>query len=887
MTEPCAASVDEVLEQHGVARDTGLDERTVKERRRRFGPNQLREVTRASTWRLLIEQFQSLIMLILALASAASFFMGELAQGIAIAAAVVINAGIGFVTELRAVRSMEALRRLDVAKAQVRRNGEVSEIAARDLVPGDLVLLEAGDLVPADLRLIEARNLYCDESALTGESLPVAKTTERLDAATPLAERANMAFKGTSVTRGSALAVAVATGMQTELGRISALAEEAQAESTPLEKRLDELGRQLVLITLVVAAAITALGIATGRDLVLMIETGVALVVAAAPEGLPVVASIALARGMWRMARRNALIERLSAVETLGATSIICTDKTGTLTENRMTVSRLALAGGEVDLEADAGQKDASVVRRALEVGALCNTAELGDGHARARGDPMEIALREAARALGLEHAFLVAAAPEVRREEFDQATRMMASVHRADGTFRFAVKGAPEAVLEVCGRVRTEKGEETLDEAAKKDWLERNRALAGKGLRALAVAEKTAADEGEEAYRDLTLLGLVGLVDPPREDAAAAVRACRAAGIKVVMVTGDQPATARAIAAAAGLTDDDEPDAITGRELQRPDEMGEEARRRALAAPIFCRVDPQQKLDLIDLYQRTGAVVAMTGDGVNDAPALKKADIGVAMGRRGTQVAREAADMVLLDDAFASITAAIEQGRVIFRNIRRFIVYLLSGNAGEILAVALASIVAAPLPLLPLQILFINIISDVFPALALGVGEQRGDVMNRPPRPSDEPILTRAGWLAIGGYGVLIAASVLTVFGLALAWLQLEARDAVTISFLAFAFARLLHVFNMRDVGSHPLINDVTANPFVWGALGIGVLLIAGGLFVPLLADLLQITPPSPAGWGLIAAGAIAPLVVGQLLKLRLLWSTAAGQPAPAAGRA
>ena len=888
LDEAHARAADEVLRELDVDAERGLDDEEVTRRRKEHGPNRLQARGGKSTVAILVDQFKSLIFLLLAAAAAASFVLGEPVQGTAILVAILINAAIGFLTEWRAVRSMEALRRLERLEARVRRGGETRTVAADDLVPGDIVPLEAGDVIPADLRLIESVKLRCDESQLTGESVPVDKTSEALERDVPLAERDNMAFKGSFATQGSGLGVVTGTGRSTELGRIATLAEEAEAATTPLEKRLDQLARRLLVVILVVSAVIAGIGIVAGRDLVLMVETGIALVVAAVPEGLPIVASVALARGMWRLAKRNALIEKLSAVETLGGTTVICSDKTGTLTENRMTLSRIVLADGEIVLEQDedAGFRrgDASVdpdddagLQAALEVGTLCNAATLEtddttENARRGEGDPTEIALLAGAAVAGIRREQLLERQPELRREAFDPDRMMMATFHRSDAGVRVAVKGAPEAVLEVATAVMTGDGEESLDDAGRDAWQERNEALASEGFRALALAQKTVADEGAEPYEKLTLIGLVGLYDPPRAEVEHAIRACRDAGIAVVMITGDQPATAVAIARAVGLVDaDDEVDVIQGPELKHADEMSATERRRVLEAKVFARVDPAQKLDLIQIHQDNGSRVAMTGDGINDAPALKKADIGIAMGKRGTQVAREAAHMVLRDDSFATIVVAVAQGRVIFNNIRRFIVYMLSGNSGQIFAVGLVALLDAPLPLLPLQILYINIVTDVLPALALGVG--RGEnALDQPARDPKEPILDRRHWLAIGGYGVLIGGSVLAVFAYCLLGLGMSQERAVTISFISFALARLWHVFNMRDPGSHLLRNTVTTNPWVWAAIAAGVLLVGAALYVPILAGVLRTVDPGPDGWLLIAVASLAPLVIGQLFKLRVL---------------
>ncbi|MCF3974144.1 cation-translocating P-type ATPase [Paracoccus salsus] len=873
MTKQHVRSVEQTLDDLSVDPKQGLDEAEVRRRRREHGPNRLGAAEQASPWRILADQFRNLVIFILAAAAILSFAMGEIVQMAAILAAIVINAAIGFVTEWKAVRSMEALRSLGTVQARVKRDGTSATVDSENLVPGDVVLLDAGDVVTADLRLIEANGLTCDESSLTGESVPVTKTTEAVEADAPLAERSSMAFKGTAVTGGSAAGVVVATGMRTELGGIARMTSEASEEVTPLEKRLDRLARNLIVVTLIVAAVVAALGWLGGKDLVFMLETAVALAVAAVPEGLPIVATVALARGMWRMAHRNALVERLAAVETLGSTSVIFADKTGTLTQNRMRVARLALPGQDQEVPWDEDkrpEKPSPLACRLLEVAALCNNAALeqkdgGDGeHPAGTGDPMEIALLHAAAGAGLTRDRLLDKQPEEREESFDAETKMMATFHRAEGGWRVAVKGAPEAVLEVATQVATEEGAaEALSDAARKDWDARVETLAAEGYRVLAFAERQADSTEADPYEGLTLLGLVGLEDPPRDDVADAIERCRRAGIRVIMVTGDQPVTAAAIAAQVGLAK--EPKATVGRDLPKLGDGADADVHEGLRDnDVFARVSPEQKLDLIRLWQEAGAVVAMTGDGVNDAPALKKADVGIAMGQRGTDVAREAADIVLKDDAFPTIVMAIEQGRTIFENIRRFIVYLLSGNLGQVLAVGLCAVMGAPLPLLPLQILYINLVLDVFPALALGVGESAEGIMDRKPRDPNEPVLTRAHWIATVLWGALIAASVTTVFFVALA--QGMSQDAaVTIGFLSFALARLWHVFNMRDAGTGLFANEVTRNRWVWYAIGTCLALTAAAAWLPGLSTVLDVVALDASGWLLVLSGSLVPLLVGQ----------------------
>ncbi len=884
--KPWSKSWQENLQVLKVSAEKGLSTTSVKSRIKRFGYNRLKEAKKKSAWIILSEQFKSLIIILLAAAAAVSFAFGEWMEGIAIAAVILINAMIGFVTELRAVRSMEALRRLGSVMTKVRRNGKMQEISAEKLVPGDIVILEGGDIVTADLRLINASKLQADESALTGESFPVSKNVDVVENEVPLAEISSMLFKGTAVTRGAAEGVVVATGMETELGKISSLIEEAEEETTPLEKRLNQLGHKLIWVTLAIAALVAIGGIISGKEIFLMIETSIALAVAAIPEGLPIVATIALARGIWRMARRNALINRLSAVETLGATNIICTDKTGTLTENEMTVTRIVVDSNDIEVGGyavnDKGEffvngklfnlAKNNAAHEALKVGVLCNNASLEKtekGEVEAVGEPLEVALLIAGSKANVQRAQLVKNMPEVYEEAFDPDIKMMATYHKLNGKFYVAVKGAPETVLDVCTHIISEKGVRELSPDEKEKWIDRNEHLADEGLRVVALASKEVDSLESKPYENLTLLALCGLLDPARREVRQAIDSCKRAGIRVIMATGDQPVTARNIAAAVGLTKGENGAVIHSSELKNPHDMSEEEKRRILQASIFARVNPKQKLDLIDIHQKNGSIVAMTGDGVNDAPALKKADIGIAMGIRGTQVAQEVADMVLKDDAFSSIAAAIEQGRIIFNNIRKFVLYLISCNVSEIMAVMLASFFNAPLPILPLQILFLNLVTDVFPALALGMGKGDSKIMDQPPRNTQESILNRSHWFAIGGLGMVITLSVLGALAIALFWLNMEQQQAVTVSFLTLAFAQLWHVFNMRDSGSGLIRNNIVRNPYIWGALGLCTGLLLAGVYLPGLSFVLKVVNPGFIGWMVIIGMSLVPLIIGQIFKL------------------
>jgi len=881
-----AVTVEETIKQLQVVREDGLDRREVQRRLRKHGPNRLRETEKKSIIQIFINQFKNLIVILLGVAAVLSFVFNESVNGIAISGVIVVNALIGFFMELKAIRSMEALQQMERVSTKVRRSGKVIEISARQLVPGDVVVLEGGDIVSADMRLVIAAKVQVDESVLTGESLPVSKQIEPVDEKAVLADRKNMLFKGTAVTRGSGEAVVVDTGMNTELGRITDLVQGAEEETTPLEKQLDSLGRKLLWVTLVLITIIAVTGIARGREVFIMIETAIALAVAAIPEGLPIVATLALARGMLRMARHNAMVNQLAAVETLGGVSVICTDKTGTLTENKMTVTDLYLSNERIQIGAsdDDGKaiftiNDKTIdptqngqLMKALEIGVLCNNASLEKNRSSASsgiGDPLEVALLIAAQKASIDYEKLNQQYPEEYEDAFDSDTKRMATFNRSDGKYIVAVKGALETILESSTQVATGEGSEPLDEKWKSYWLEKNSELTEHGYRVLAFAVKEADSIEIDPYDDITFVGLVCMEDPAREDVKEAVRACQSAGVQIVMITGDHPKTAASIASSIGLTGEGRDNVIAGNDIKPYEEMTPEDHQLYRNTPIFARVSPKQKLDLIAVHQGAGDVVAMTGDGVNDAPALKKADIGVAMGLRGTQVAREAADMVLKDDAFATIVIAVEQGRVIFENIRKFIIYLLSCNISEVMVVFAASIVDAPLPILPLQILFLNLVTDVFPALALGAGGGNPGMMKKPPRPSSEPILPKRGWYSIFGYGVLITFSVLLAFGLSFKVLGMEQRQAVTVSFLTLAMSQLWHVFNMRTNGTKLFKNEVVENPYIWAALGLCVLLLLSAVYVPLLSEVLKLTSPGRNGWILVVAASLIPCLIGQICKM------------------
>lgn len=869
-----AATVDATLRDLDVDEQRGLSEDQIESRLDQYGTNELQHAKRRDALQILTEQFKSVVIIILALAGIAALLSAQWVEAAAIAAVVVVNTAIGFFTEYKAVRSMEALREMGGHQARVRRDGSEREIDVKSLVPGDIVLIEKGNLVPADLRVIEATKLRVNESALTGESVAVDKKSDPVAEEATLAERPCMLFKGTSVSDGNAVAIAVATGTRTELGRIAELAASAESSSTPLQKRLDQLGRYLAYITIGLAIVIAITGLIAGRDTRLMIETSIALGVAAIPEGLPIVATIALARGMWLMAKRNALVNRLTAVETLGATRVIFTDKTGTLTENRMTLDRITTSAGE---HKEGGQpnenktsekgnsKAVQLSDRVLRIAVLCNGAALGEDGEENSGDPTEIALLVAGKQHGMPRHQLLDKQREKRVVDFDSDSMMMATFHESDHGIYVAVKGAPSAVMDVCGTFVDKNGEtQQLDEAARQTWTDRVEALADQGLRMLAVADKIVDSEQTEAYEDLQLVGLVGLFDPPRYEVKNAIKRCQAAGIRVLMVTGDQPTTGRAIGRAVGIGDDGEAPAMHGRDLQPPGEMTEEHKQEVLRTVVFARVSPEQKLNLVEFYQQRGEPVAMTGDGVNDAPALKKADIGVAMGKRGTDAAKQTADMILQDDSFETIVAAVEQGRIIFGNIRKSVVFMLCTNVAEILAVAFASLIGVPLPLRPLQILYLNVVTDVFPALALGIGKGRPEVMDYPPRDPNESVLTRHHWTAIAAWSVVIAGCVMASLLIAGYFIGYDAPQAITVSFLTLALGKLWFVLNLRDHDAPLFNNDVVKNPWLWAALGLCLILLAAAIYLPILSDVLETVPPGGTGWITILTLSILPTLIG-----------------------
>ena len=861
--------------------DQGLASDEAAARLARYGPNRLRVTPPVSAWKILVAQFRGLIVVLLTAATLVAAATGDRADAVAIAAVLALNAALGFTTELRARRAMEALRALESPTATVVRDAAPREIAADGLVPGDVIILEAGRSVPADGRLIEVAELRAVEAPLTGESMPGSKRADVvLDATTVLGERRNLVFQGTSVVAGAGRAVVVATGDATEVGQIGVMTTALGEEPTPLERRLDALGRRLVWIALAVAGVVAGISLARGAPWNEVFALGVALAVAAVPEGLPVVATVALAIGVSRLARRRALVRRLPAVETLGSVTIVCTDKTGTLTAGEMTVTTLVLGGQEIVVtSAGYGPEGALIhgdrlvtaeqfppLRDALGVGALANRADVvrDNGQWRAVGDPTEAALLVVAAKGGVDRAALRASLPEVAQLPFSSERKWMATFHRASSGLVAFAKGAPDRIIARCAReVEPDGAERDLDEAGRMRLLEWNARLAERGLRVLAVARGNVARATEADVRDLTFLGLVGITDPPAAGVRETVVTLDDAGIRTVMVTGDQRLTAMAVAGALALVHG-EVKVLDAQELAAMDDPTLLERLRDVS--VLCRVSPADKLRIVSALQQRGDIVAMLGDGVNDAAALRKADIGVAMGVRGTDVAKDAADMVLADDRFTTVGAAVEEGRVVFDNIRKFVFYLFSCNLAEVVVLFGAGVAGASALLTPLQILWLNLVTDTFPALALAVEPAEPGVMRRPPRDPDEAILSPKFLAGVTFYALLIAGMTLTAF------LVVGAGDAEvgrTAAFMTLALAQALHLGNARSRSAVVSPARAVANRWALAAVLLVIGLQVLVLVEPRLRATLGLTPLGIRAWGGILAFSLVPALVGQLLKL------------------
>ncbi|MEX2144455.1 MAG: cation-translocating P-type ATPase [Anaerolineales bacterium] len=830
------------------ATPTGLTGVEAVQRLAEHGPNELQAAPRISPWALLLEQFKNVLIVILLVATALSAFLGHGTEAIAIAVIVLFSVLLGFVQEHRAERAIEALRQMAAPTSAVLRDGEEVELPARDLVLGDVILLRAGDKIPADVRLIEAVNLQVEEAALTGESVPVEKhTAPILGHDLAMGDRKNMGYAGTAATYGRGRAIVVATGMNTEFGKIAQMLQTVETGKTPLQINLDKVGHMLARAAIVIVAIIVALGLFRGQPFIEMLIFGIALAVAVVPEALPAVVTISLALGVQRMVKRNALMRRLPAVETLGSTSVICSDKTGTLTKDEMTARRIFVAGQVLEVSGAGYEPQGRFSRNGstfelsnplkllLRAATLASDAHIvhseADGRWHVKGDPTEGALVVMAAKAGLHKADLDRQFPRVNEIPFTSETKRMTTLHTGPEGVIIYSKGAPEIILDSCARQLMAEGEAALDAASREAILESARQMASGALRVLAVAYRTGGTL-ETAEHDMTFLGVVGIIDPPRPEAKAAIQTCEQAGIKVVMITGDHPLTAQAVARELGLLKNGR--VVTGVELDAISEADFE--REVENIEVYARVSPAHKLRVVTALQKNDHIVAMTGDGVNDAPALKKADIGIAMGITGTDVTKEAAAMTLTDDNFASIVAAVEEGRGIFGNIKKYLMYLLSSNIGEIGLMAGTTLLGLPLPLSAVQILFVNLATDGLPALALAVDPPERDLMRRKPRNPRTGIFTRPVITLMLVGGLWSAAINLGMF----AWALNSGRsleESMSMTFVSLVLIQFFKAYNFRSDRLSVLVRPFANKWLNWAILWDVVLLVLI-IYVPYLHD-------------------------------------------------
>ncbi len=897
-------SAEETLRRLESDRKAGLTAAEAKRRLESYGTNELREKKKISPLALFLNQFRDFMVLVLVGAVLISGLLGEYLDAITIIAIILLNGCLGFIQEFRAERSLRALKRLSAPKAKVIRGGKTLEIDASMLVPGDVVLLESGDRIPADIRFLETNGVFVEESALTGESVPVAKHDRPIVAPdVPLGDRRNIGYMGTLVTRGTAAGIVVSTGMETEMGKIADLIQNTEVMATPLQQRLEHLGKILIGVALVLTVFVVVAGIWHGQPAYGMFLAGVSLAVAAIPEGLPAIVTIALALGVQRMIRRKAIVRKLPSVETLGSATVICSDKTGTLTENKMTVVKLwgggrtmnvtgtgyvpkgqVLEGNKVlDLRRDI------LLRRIMQISALCNNAELvppEENHNRRKwlktaddqagwkikGDPTEGALAVLAAKAGVSKESLSSLYRRVREIPFDSERKRMSVVVEHQGGRLLCTKGAPDVLLNNCKYILWDGKLKWLDEKLRRQVEEANEAMAKSALRVIGFAyRELGANElkmsDESLEKGLVFVGLAGMMDPPRAEVKEAIYKCKQAGIRTVMITGDHQSTAEAIAEQLGMMPKGGL-SVSGKELESMSD--DELDRKVNNIYVYARVTPEHKLRIVKSLQRQGHVVAMTGDGVNDAPAIKAADIGISMGITGTDVSKEASSLVLSDDNFATIVAAIEEGRGIYENIRKFIRYMLASNVGEILTMFIAMMFGMPLPLVPIMILWVNLVTDGLPAMALGVDTAEDDLMTQQPRPARENIFARGlGWKIISR-GVLIGLCTLAAF-----WIVLNQNPdtpqtltlAQTVAFATLVMAQLIHVFDCRSSISI-FHRNMLENKYLVAAVLSSVLLLLMVLYVEPLQPIFKTAPLGMDEWTIVLFFAAAPTLLAGIMS-------------------
>jgi Ca2+-transporting ATPase len=889
------ATAQAVLKQLGCNGHHGLTDTEVVERRRHSGLNELQSAPPEPLWKKVAAQFRDLVVWILIVAALIAGVMGEWVDTIAILAIVVMNGLIGFMQEERAERALASLQKLSSPMSRVLRDGAINLLPAAELVPGDCIQLEAGDNVPADARLLTAFSLHIQESALTGESVSVEKQCDvTLAADASLGDRRNMIYMGTVTAAGKATAVVVQTGMQTELGHIAGMLNRAERETTPLQKRLAELGRVLIAVCLIIVTVIFGLQLFRGGKVLETLLVSISLAVAAVPEGLPAVVTMTLALGLQRMVKRNALVRKLPSVETLGSVTVVCSDKTGTLTRNEMTVQEIVTASHrfrvqgagyapqgkflQLDTAQDGGQQEVTAPRDdaelspLLETAARCNNATISPrpneaGIWQCIGDPTEGALLVTAMKAGID--------PQTDDTRvlfeipFDSERKTMSVVvEEPDGSVVMHSKGAPEMLLARCTHERVSDKEMPLTDERRSSIMQAGSGLAGQAFRVLALAYRHQSTKAREQFQesDLVFCGLVGMIDPPRDEARDAVVICRQAGIRPVMITGDHPETAIAIARQLNIADEHSR-VMSGRELD--DLSDEHLAREVDSTSVFARVSAEHKLRVVRALKSRGQIVAMTGDGVNDAPAVKAADIGIAMGVTGTDVTKEASDMILMDDNFASIVNAIEEGRGIFDNIQKFVHFLLACNTSEVLLMFFAALVGWPVPLMAIQILWINLVTDGLPALALGLEPPEKDIMQRPPRPAGEAVLTRQRGLLILAHGTLVATVTMLGFWIIYRGDADNMARARTVTFGIAAFSQLFFAFGCRSHRSTTPELGVFSNPWLFAAIGASVLLQLGVMTLPFASRVFEVTNHLTWEWGLIMILSLIPVSVIEIVKL------------------
>ncbi len=885
---PQASSIETILSSFETNIDNGITEGEAITRTKEYGLNIYQTQKQKRIITMIIEQFTSPINYLLVLGVAVSFYFGDFIEGVAIGIVILINALIGFLMELQARNSMNALKKMDIILCKIIRDGKLQEIPSENLTLGDLVVLEAGDIVPGDGRLVELNQLQCDESSLTGESLPIEKNLDILQNDTALGDMLNMVFKGTSVINGSGKAIVTGIAQNTQLGIITSLVESSDETETPLDKKLNALAARLIWLTLLMTLVFAISGFCEGEKWIVILKSSIALAVAAFPEGLPIVSTVALSYGMLYMAKHKVIVKTLSSVETLGSTTVILTDKTGTLTENKIYVDTLSFPTENLKVHIEKGtlifeNGDIKISTENFDklklIGALCNNSVQAQNIASVQkqqlGDPIDIALIQLASSSNSEavptrrDGSTVTQYERIKEVPFNSIIKLMGTLHKNSSGFFVACKGSVEHLVEKCDRIQSGVNINDFNKDLKNKMLSESEKMSAQGLRVLAFAYREGTDINKDDFlKNLIYVGMIGFLDIPRSDIKRTIISCKKAGIKVVMVTGDHPMTALNIAQRIGLVDETEKNVINGKDLPPLTSLSDEWRTRILSSSVFARTTPKQKLEIADVFQKAGNIIAMTGDGVNDAPALKKADVGIAMGIRGTQVAKETANIILKNDSFASIINAIAQGRVIFKNIQKFVIYLVSCNLSEIFVITAMGFIEPASILFPLQILFLNMVTDVFPALALGLGRGEKSIMQQPPKNPNDPIISNKKWIEIGFYAIIITFSVFAAIIYCQKIMVLDSGEINSVAFATLIFAQLFHVFNMSSAGSKLLINEITKNKFVWLAISLCAGATVFVFALPRMRTVLNLKMLPTKVWIVSILASLLPLLFIQLYR-------------------